>query len=256
MIHLRLTALIGACFLASAAASLSNNSSDVCYTAVEGDSCSSLADKFGVEEESLVKSDGATCGALVGLPVGTNVTVQNCKKACDESDVTPGDCAVPPPTPLPPAPTPSPANCFDYTVQGGDTCNSLEAHFGVVDYQITKSGVSCSLASLYAGDSLLICGCTQNCPTAPTPSIPTPAPKPTPATPEPQCGACQFGKGPCVTSGGVCGDYTCSTAIDPATGICPKLSNVCPCSTNYCDGTKDDGKAACCGNGCPRHRDE
>jgi hypothetical protein len=58
-----------------------------------------------------------------------------------------------------------------------------------------------------------------------------------------------------MTLTGVCFEYDCATDIDPKTGKCPQLTNVCPCSTNYCDGTKDDGKKACCGDGCPTHRD-
>ena len=37
---------------------------------------------------------------------------------------------------------------------------------------------------------------------------------------------------------------------------CPagKLTNVCSCKTSYCDGSVDDGSAACCGMGCPELR--
>jgi hypothetical protein len=62
------------------------------------------------------------------------------------------------------------------------------------------------------------------------------------------------GSGQCMTLTGVCYPYTCATALDPS-GKCPQLTNVCACETNYCDGTKDDGKKACCGAGCPIHRD-
>jgi hypothetical protein len=62
------------------------------------------------------------------------------------------------------------------------------------------------------------------------------------------------GSGQCMTLTGVCYPYTCATALDPS-GKCPQLTNVCACETNYCDGTKDDGKKACCGTGCPIHRD-
>jgi hypothetical protein len=71
----------------------------------------------------------------------------------------------------------------------------------------------------------------------------------------PQCGKCVAGAGQCMTLAGVCYPYVCATALDPKTGKCPQLTNVCPCVTNYCDGTKDDGKKACCGDGCPTHRD-
>merc|ERR1712096_605099 len=38
-------------------------------------------------------------------------------------------------------------------------------------------------------------------------------------------------------------------------GDCKKYSNVCACGTKYNDGSKDQGKKACCGVGCPTHRD-
>ena len=41
-----------------------------------------------------------------------------------------------------------------------------------------------------------------------------------------------------------------------ADGTCPdgQSTNVCSCKTQYCDGSKDDGNDACCGDGCPTHR--
>jgi len=60
----------------------------------------------------------------------------------------------------------------------------------------------------------------------------------------------------CIADNGACTSYACLVATDPQTGECPagQMSNVCSCQTKYCDGSSDDGKEACCGDGCPRHR--
>ena len=52
----------------------------------------------------------------------------------------------------------------------------------------------------------------------------------------------------------VCYDYACLKPLDPA-GKCDTPTNVCPCNTYYNDGTKDQPNKACCGSGCPTHRD-
>ena len=69
------------------------------------------------------------------------------------------------------------------------------------------------------------------------------------------CAKCTWGSGPCIDANGACSPYTCAVALDPD-GSCPRGSatNVCSCKTTYCDQSSDDGKDACCGNGCPTHR--
>jgi len=58
---------------------------------------------------------------------------------------------------------------------------------------------------------------------------------------------------PCYEpKGNYCTTYTCDKARPD--GQCLTLTNVCPCSTVYADGSKDEGKDACCGAGCPTHR--
>ena len=51
-----------------------------------------------------------------------------------------------------------------------------------------------------------------------------------------------------------CMSYSCNTS-NTTTHQCITFTNVCPCGTNYNDGTNDTGTKACCGVGCPTHRD-
>ena len=66
---------------------------------------------------------------------------------------------------------------------------------------------------------------------------------------------CKNSEGKCVNpKTQACYDYICAGPVDPKTSKCPSFTNVCPCGTNYNDDTKDDGSKACCGIGCPTHR--
>ena len=66
---------------------------------------------------------------------------------------------------------------------------------------------------------------------------------------------CKNSEGKCVNpKTQACYDYICAGPVDPKTSKCPSFTNVCPCGTNYTDDTKDDGSKACCGIGCPTHR--
>merc|ERR1712080_507039 len=64
---------------------------------------------------------------------------------------------------------------------------------------------------------------------------------------------CQSGSGPCLNSKtGWCDKYVCKTG---SWDDCREYTNVCACGTQYNDNSKDQGDAACCGDGCPTHRD-
>ena len=74
-------------------------------------------------------------------------------------------------------------------------------------------------------------------------------------TPALQSVPCKNSEGKCVNpKTQACYDYICAGPVDPKTSKCPSFTNVCPCGTNYNDDTKDDGSKACCGIGCPTHR--
>jgi len=73
-----------------------------------------------------------------------------------------------------------------------------------------------------------------------------------PATELEAAATCTSGAGPClVPSTGFCDKYVCA---EGSWDDCKKYTNVCACKTVYNDGSADQGKPACCGNGCPTHR--
>jgi len=64
--------------------------------------------------------------------------------------------------------------------------------------------------------------------------------------------------GPCINMRprpeGLCADYICRGYLDVEAKKCPQQNrtNMCPCHTRYADGSKYDGKVACCGEDCPK----
>ena len=114
------------------------------YTIVAGDTLFSLAQRFGVTQQSILNLNPSI------LPNDLRVAQIICI----------------PNAPTPPTPSTCPEGSFSYTIVAGDTLFSLAQRFGVTTQSIMNLNPSIQTNDLMAGQMI----CIPNAPTPPTPS--------------------------------------------------------------------------------------
>lgn len=159
------------------------------YTVQEGDSPSSIADRFGITADELMAANGLTSSSI--LHVGDVLTIPG---SADTG--TPGPSGTTPsptprngrtPTPTseaaPPGGRTPGADQQVYTVQSGDNASTIAAQFGITVEQLAAmNGTTVDgLRSLQVGDTLIVpAGAPQPAATEPPPTEAPPLPTDTP----------------------------------------------------------------------------
>jgi len=121
------------------------------YTVQDGDSPSTIADRFGVTVEELMAANNIT--DPTSLAVGQVLTIPG----VPDSDVL-GETQAPtptPPTPETPEPT-APASGQVYIVQDGDIPETIAAQFGITAEELMAANGITDPASLQIGQELII----------------------------------------------------------------------------------------------------